>query len=158
MSIKTKLFTATALAAGITMTAAPAYAAQDQPAVDVLDEIVIAEESSMDSYDRDAWAPNGWVDADDTGCDTQQDILLRDTDPESLDVDEADDCRLSFGTATDPFSAPFLALIRVAADFGRPPFDIDHIVPIGEGHLSGAVDSAYSTRQDFYPDKDNRLC
>lgn len=157
MSIKTKLFTATALAAGITMTAVPAYATEDQPAVEVLDEIVIAEELSMDSYDRDEWAPNGWVDADDTGCDTQQDILLRDTDSESQVVDNADDCRLIYGTATDPFSGQFIEHDRDAEDFGRTPFDIDHIVPIGEAHRSGAADWDDQTRQEFYQDKENLL-
>src|SRR5699024_12808173 len=119
MSIKTKLFTATALAAGITMTAVPAYATEDQPAVEVLDELVVAEELSMDSYDRDEWAPNGWVDADDTGCDTQQDIVLRDTDSESQGVDNGDHWRLIDRTASDPFAGDFIQHDRNAGDLRR---------------------------------------
>src|SRR5699024_5361087 len=76
---------------------------------------------------------------------------------ESQVVDEADDCRLIFGTATDPFSGQFIEHDRDAEDFGRTPFDIDHIVPIGEAHRSGAADWDDQTRQEFYQDKDNLL-
>jgi len=149
-----------ATAAIITATsfiAVPAHATEYQPAIEVLDEITIAQELTMDSYDRDSWAPNGWIDADGTGCTTQQDILIRDTDPSSQVIDDTDDCRLIYGTAVDPYSGVFVEHDRDAAEFKRTPFDVDHVVPVAEAHRSGGAQWDNETKQEFYQDKDNLL-
>src|SRR5699024_7325170 len=96
-----KTLTVSALIAATSLIATPAHAADGDLAIDMLQEIAIVEEPERTSYDRDEWAPSGWVDADGTGCTTQQDILLRDTDPASQ-VAGDDGCTLIYGTATDP--------------------------------------------------------
>ncbi|GAA2036583.1 hypothetical protein GCM10009720_16490 [Yaniella flava] len=149
-----KTLAATAVIAATSFIAAPAHATGGDLAIDLLDDITIAEEQGMDTYDRDSWAPSGWVDADGTGCTTQEDILIRDTEPESQVID---DCSLTFGTAVDPYSGEFVEHDRDAADFNRTPFDIDHIVPVGEAHRSGGADWDADTKQAFYQDKENLL-
>lgn len=157
-----KTFATTALIAAASFIAAPAHAAEGHLAIDLLDDITIAEEipnqgtEDAPAYDRDEWAPNGWVDVDGTGCTTQQDILMRDTEPESQVIDD-DGCTLIFGTATDPYSGVFVEHDRDAADFNRTPFDIDHVVPIAEAHRSGGAHWDADIKQAFYQDKDNLL-
>ncbi|OAV62810.1 HNH endonuclease family protein [Enteractinococcus helveticum] len=155
MSIS-KTFAATTIIAAISLVAAPAHATQGELAIDLLDDITIAEEHVDAPYDRDEWAPSGWADADDTGCTTQQDILIRDTEPASQVIDD-DGCTLIFGTAVDPYTGEFVEHDRDAADFNRTPFDVDHVVPIAEANRSGAHSWDADMKQEFYQDKDNLL-
>jgi hypothetical protein len=161
MSIS-KTFAATTIIATISLLAPPVHATEGELAIDLLNDITIAEEISTTAdggdpvYDRDAWAPSGWGDADGTGCTTQQDVLIRDTEPESQVVDD-DGCTLIYGTAVDPYTGEFVEHDRDATDFNRTPFDIDHVVPIGEAHRSGGAHWDDETKQEFYQDKDNLL-
>lgn len=147
--------TALAVAAGLllpALTAAPAAAATDTAerlAVDVLDTIEVQEDHPGDDYDRDSYAPSGWIDANQSGCTTREDILARDLDPETLSVDG---CTVTYGTTTGAFSGEEIEHVQGASNI-----DIDHLVAISQAERNGAHAWDAETRQEFYQDPDNLL-
>lgn len=150
-----KAATALAVAAGLllpALTVAPAAASTDtaeRPAVEVLDTIEIREDHSMDGYDRDSYAPSGWVDANGSGCTTREDILARDLDPETLSLDG---CTVEYGTTTGTYSGEEIEHVQ-----GSSEVDIEHLVSAGQSHRNGAHAWDDETRQEFYQDPDNLL-
>lgn len=146
--------TKTAALATVSLVLIPASAAQaaetdQRPALDVLDEITVAEDHHMDDYDRDAFAPDGWVDANGTGCTTREDILARDLDEDTLSLDG---CTVEYGTTTGAYSA---AEIEHAQ--GDSQVDIEHVVAIGQAHRNGAHEWDEDTMEEFYQDPENLI-
>lgn len=128
--------------------AAPAHAeAEGDLALDVLETIEVAEDTSMDDYDRDAYAPSGWVDVDGTGMDTRNEILARD-----LESTEVDDNVVQYGTATGPYSGESIEHV-----YGDSQVDIEHVVAVGQAHRNGAGEWDDERKQEFYQDQENLI-
>lgn len=122
-------------------------AEDSQPAVDVLDEITITEDHSMDGYDRDNFAPSGWVDANNSGCTTREDILARD-----LDNTQIEDCTVEYGEITGAYSGEPIEHVQ-----GESQVDIEHVVAVGQAWRNGAHSWDEETMQEFYQDEDNLI-
>ena len=119
-----------------------------RPAIEVLQDLEIAEDGDIDGYDRPARFGGEWTDFDGTGCTTREDILIRDLDPETISVDG--DCRVEYGEATDPYTAQNMEHV-----LGDTDVDIEHVVAVGQAWRSGADEWDDETREEFYQDKDN---
>lgn len=150
-----KAATALAIAAGLllpALTAAPASADTDTAerlAVEVLDTIEIREDHTGGDYDRDSYAPSGWVDANGSGCTTREDILARDLDPGTLSIDG---CTVEYGTTTGAYSGEEIEHVQGASEV-----DIEHLVAASQAHRNGAHAWDAETREEFYQDPDNLL-
>lgn len=118
-------------------------------ALDVLERIDIAPDGTMDTYERSDWG-SSWTDADGTGCDTRNDILARDLDPDTLSV--RDDCAVEYGEGLDPYSGEPMEHI-----LGESQIDIEHVVAVGQAHRDGGADWTEQQKRDFYQDKENLL-
>lgn len=78
-------------------------------------------------YHREDFQPNGWEDPDGNGCDAREDTLIRD----SLDpVQRGSGCKITAGR---------WPLAYITGETTDPrKLDIDHVVPLGAAHESGA--------------------
>lgn len=148
--MKTRIATASTLALGLiagTAAAAQAETSEGELALDVLGAIEVAEDDYCTEYDRDAYAPNGWVDHNGSGHHTRDDILIRDLDDVSFrDSDGAVD----YGIGTDPYGGETIEHI-----IGDSEVDIEHVVAVSQAHRNGACEWDDETKQDFYQDHDN---
>ncbi len=89
-----------------------------------------------------------WIDADGDCQNTRQEILIRDSlIPVSFSGE--DKCRVSRGKWFDPYTG---------LTFSNPlRLDIDHIVPLGEAHESGASSFAAAKKREFRNDEKNLI-
>ncbi len=94
-------------------------------------------------YDRAAWMPRGWEDADGDCQDTRTEVLIRDARPGTVQLD-ARGCRVVAGTWLDPYTG------RVFTDPGL--LDVDHLVPLFRAHLDGGWRWSEEKRRDFSND------
>lgn len=150
MKTATRITTTLALATGL-LAPTTAHAAPTDPdeplALEVLSEITIAEDHPMEDYDRDLFAPDGWIDATGTGCTTREDILARD-----LDNTQIEGCTVEYGETTDAYSAEQIEHVQ-----GESQVDIEHVVAIGQAWRNGAHAWDEETMQAFYQDQDNLI-
>lgn len=139
----------TALAA-ITLTATPTAETEPPAALDVLENITIAEDHPMDGYDRETqFAPSGWTDTTGNGCTTREDILARDLDQNTI---VTDDCTVEYGQITDAYSGT-----TIEHNNGSSQVDIEHVVAVGQAWRNGAHAWDNDTRQQFYQDQENLI-
>lgn len=101
-------------------------------------------------YDRETFGPS-WPDVDNNGCDTRNDILLRDL--ENTVVDNS--CKVQSGTYADPYTATTINFNR--ADGGGGGIDIDHIVALSNGYKTGAANWSADKRMQFANDPLNLI-
>ncbi len=108
----------------------------------LLRRLLVAEESDGGvDYDRDAYQPGGWGDADGDGCNTREQVLIA----EARSITQVDrHCRPIDGTWWSWYDEVELD------DPGR--IQIDHMVPLLEAHQSGASEWASPRRVDFAND------
>ena len=103
--------------------------------------LVAAESDGGVDYDRDAYQPGGWGDADGDGCNTREEVLIA----EARSITQIDQgCRPIDGTWWSWYDEVELD------DPGR--IQIDHMVPLLEAHQSGASEWASPRRVDFAND------
>ena len=108
----------------------------------LLGRLPVAEESDGGvDYDRDAYQPGGWGDADRDGCNTREEVLIAEA-RSITQVDQA--CRPIDGTWWSWYDEVELD------DPGQ--IQIDHMVPLLEAHQSGASEWASPRRVDFAND------
>lgn len=121
--------------------------AQRQPAGPVgskIAQLVVAPESSMAGYDRDAQF-GVWADLDGNGCNTRADVLAAQS---SVPVTRsAGGCTVVTGfwtSAWDGYSTPNASELHV-----------DHVLAVGEMYRSGASGWTQEQRRAFYNDTSN---
>lgn len=102
-----------------------------------LDELKIADRTSMDGYSREKF-PH-W-DSQGSGCDTREVVLKRD----GQDVKTDQDCRATSGTWKSRYDDQTWTK---ATDL-----DIDHVVPLGQAWASGAKSWTTEKREQFAND------
>ncbi len=107
---------------------------------DAIRKIPVAEEKRT-GYERDAF--KHWVDEDDDGCPTRQEVLLAEavTAPE-----EGARCTLSGGSWTSYYDEAEVSDAK--------KLDIDHMVPLAEAWDSGAHDWTPERREAYANDLD----
>ena len=131
---------AVSLVAATSASATPPGIPSTGTAQSELNGLTVADEGSMDGYDRDKF-PH-WIPIE-GNCDTRETVLKRDGDG----VTVGDDCYPSAGSWTSPYDG---ATWTEPADV-----DIDHVVPLAEAWRSGAADWTTDRRRDFANDLDD---
>ena len=114
--------------------------------IDILEGLVVVPEQ-REGYDRDLFAH--WNDADDDGCDTRREVLLRDSQAAHV-VDPDRECWIISGLWYSVYDDVWVE--------GAPSaLDIDHLVPLAEAWDSGASGWGPDRREAFANDEDALL-
>lgn len=129
-------------------------------ALTALDSLEVKGRAPKTGYEREefgqAWSDDVTVDFGHNGCDTRNDILRRDLDPESLVLKEdTHDCVALSGTLHDPYSGQDIEFQR-GAQTSRA-VQIDHVVPLADAWQKGAQQWSPEKRRDFANDPRNLL-
>jgi hypothetical protein len=101
-------------------------------AIVALEQLPVKGRAAKTGYSREQFGPT-WKDVDGNGCDTRNDILVRDLEPEVLGPDG---CEVESGTLQDPYTGRTLAFQR-GRDTSRL-VQIDHVVALGDAWQKGA--------------------
>ena len=91
-------------------------------------------------YSREEQFGKAWVDVDQDGCRTREQVLARDMN----DVTQESDCYVSSGVLEDPYTGKTLT--------DRSAVDIDHVIPLALAWDLGAADWDQGTRVAFAND------
>lgn len=133
----------------LSIVASPTAADEHDSAFEVLQEITVVEDHPMNEYDRESFAPNGWIDANSSGCTTREDILARDLNETSIALDS---CTVEYGQTVGAYSGEQIEHVQ-----GSSEVDIEHVVAIGQAWRNGAHAWDETTRQEFYQDQENLI-
>lgn len=104
----------------------------------------------MTGYDRGLFG-QAWLDADRNGCDTRNDILRRDLARTELDP-RTRGCVVLRGVLDDPYTGRRIDFVR-----GEATVDVDHVVALANGWVSGAARWDVTRRAAFANDPLNLL-
>lgn len=129
-------------------------------ALTALDSLEVKGRAPKTGYEREefgqAWSDDVTVEFGHNGCDTRNDILRRDLDPESLVLKEGThDCVALSGTLHDPYSGQDIEFQRGAQTSSA--VQIDHVVPLADAWQKGAQQWSPEKRRDFANDPRNLL-
>ena len=129
-------------------------------ALTALDSLEVKGRAPKTGYEREefgqAWSDDVTVEFGHNGCDTRNDILRRDLDPESLVLKEGThDCVALSGTLHDPYSGQDIEFQR-GAQTSRA-VQIDHVVPLADAWQKGAQQWSPEKRRNFANDPRNLL-
>ena len=100
-------------------------------------------------YERDAFG-SSWIDVDNNGCDTRNDILIRDLIDVTIDTDG---CRILTGTLIDSYTGETISFVRGQSTSSE--VQIDHLVPLSRSWALGASSWDEETREAFANDPMN---
>ena len=125
-----------------------------------LNSLEVKGRAPMTGYEREefgqAWSDDVTVDFGHNGCDTRNDILRRDLDPESLVLKEGThDCVALSGVLHDPYSGQDIEFQR-GAQTSRA-VQIDHVVALADAWQKGAQQWSPEKRRNFANDPRNLL-
>ncbi|MBB6171352.1 hypothetical protein HNR23_001412 [Nocardiopsis mwathae] len=111
-----------------------------------LETIAIAEPQPRGDYERKEFG-SSWIDTNNNGCSTRNDILARDLEDTRVNTD----CKVLEGTLEDPYTGE---TIDFTAD--RPQeVQIDHLVPLSLAWRMGASEWDRDKRVEFANDPEN---
>ncbi len=113
-----------------------------------LEGVETAEPRPRGDYERDEFG-SSWVDTDDNGCSTRNDILARDLE----EVAAGADCKVLSGVLDDPYTGE---RIEFSAEDPQA-VQIDHVVPLSLAWRMGAADWNRDRRVEFANDPANLL-
>lgn len=112
----------------------------------VLETLPVKGRAPKTGYEREGRFGEAWIDVDGNGCDTRNDILVRDL----VDVTMAGSCRVLSGTLSDPYTGATIAFVRGEAT--SPAVQIDHVVALSDAWQSGAQQLTQEERVAFAND------
>lgn len=127
--------------------------AQPQTALATVALLEVKGRAPKTGYDRDLFG-SGWIDVDRNGCDTRNDILGRDLEPQTLKPGTRD-CVVLTGVLNDPYSATTIEFTR-GQDTSND-VQIDHVVALSDSWQKGAQSWDEATRVAFANDPMNLL-
>lgn len=116
---------------------------------DALDQFKPQIPERHPDYERDEFG-SGWLDTDNNGCDTRNDILARDLTRIALD---SDDCTVLSGTLDDPYTGETIDFERGRSTSSA--VQIDHMVPLSLAWDLGAWKWSEEKREQFANDPVN---
>ncbi|MGY1740762.1 MULTISPECIES: HNH endonuclease family protein [unclassified Blastococcus] len=122
-------------------------------ALAALDGLEVRGRAPTTGYERDRFG-SGWVDTDQNGCDTRNDVLARDLTGERFESGTRG-CVVVAGTLADPYSGTSIEFRR-----GQDTSDdvqIDHVVALSDAWQKGAQSWDAETRTAFANDPLNLL-
>ena len=117
----------------------------------VLETLDIKGRAPKTGYDRDDKFGTAWVDMDQNGCDTRNDVLARDL----IATLKSGDCRVLSGTLADPYTGTSIAFVR--GETTSSLVQIDHIVALSNAWQTGAQQLTVERRYEFANDPLNLL-
>jgi len=118
-----------------------------------LDGLEVKGRAPRTGYDRDLFG-QAWADVDRNGCDTRNDVLVRDLAVTSFKPGTGD-CIVLTGTLQDPYTGTALSFVRGAQTSAQ--VQIDHVVALSDAWQKGAQGWDTATRTAFANDPANLL-
>lgn len=125
---------------------APVTGVEDGP---ITAKPTIGENDGSD-YSRVRDFGRAWIDTDNNGCNTRDDILARDL---ANTKRASDGCRITSGTLNDPYTGTVIEYVRG----GKGAPQIDHIYPLSLAARHGASSWTQSKREAFANDPVNLI-
>lgn len=112
------------------------WRAANRDVLDLLDTLPVKGRAPMTGYARTQFQHGNvvWADTDHNRCDTRNDILHRDLDPD-VSV-PGSRCQVATGTLHDPYTGRTIAFTRGANTSSA--VQIDHVVALGNAWQTGA--------------------
>lgn len=120
-------------------------------ALALLETIPVKGPAAATGYDRVVQFGESWPDTDGNGCDTRNDILVRDLQH----VDRDGSCRVMSGTLVGPYTGKQIAFQR-GQDTSHL-VQIDHVVALQNAWITGAQQTTYEARVALANDPLNLL-
>jgi len=117
----------------------------------VLETLDVKGRAPKTGYDRDDKFGTAWVDMDQNGCDTRNDVLARDL----IAITSSDGCRVLTGTLSDPYTGTSIAFVRGQSTSSL--VQIDHVVALSNAWQTGAQQLTAEQRYEFANDPMNLL-
>lgn len=117
-----------------------------------LDRLKVKGRAPMTGFDRDEFG-SAWSDVDKNGCDTRNDILIRDLKEETFK--SGDDCVVQSGVLDDPYSGKTIKFERGTRTSSA--VQIDHVVALADAWQKGAQDWSKEKRRELANDPLNLL-
>ena len=118
-----------------------------------LDTVAVKGRAPKTGYDRDLFGP-AWKDMDRNGCDTRNDILLRDLESVAFKPG-TNNCVVATGTLLDPFTGSVISFVRGQGTSNA--VQIDHVVALSDAWQKGAQQLSTNQREAFANDPLNLL-
>ncbi|MGI9226662.1 MAG: HNH endonuclease family protein [Candidatus Nanopelagicaceae bacterium] len=128
-------------------------AAAPQTAIEVLDTLSVKGRAPKTGYDRDQFGQR-WADINRNGCDTRNDILLRDL-KNVVFQSGTRDCVVLSGDLLDPYSGKTINFVR--GNVSSMEVQIDHVVALSNAWQTGAFKLNLATRTQLANDPLNLL-
>ena len=119
-------------------------------AVDVLALLPVRAADSGAGYQRTQKFGEAWMDVDGNGCDTRDDMLLRD-----LTKPAVEGCKVMSGTFVDPYTGHAMSFTR--GNDTSTLVQIDHMVALMDAWTTGAQQLTQDQRQRLANDPTNLL-
>lgn len=129
---------------------ASAVSKQVAAAKAMLKKLVLLSASTAD-YDRTGQFGEAWVDVDNDGCDTRNDILERDLVNEKF----KDSCLIATGTLKDPYTGKTINFVRGVGTSTK--VQIDHVIALHFAWQYGATKWSFGKRVAFANDPINLI-
>ena len=101
-------------------------------AMALLETLPVKGRAPKTGYDRTAQFGTAWLDVDRNGCDTRNDILTRDLEPETKEGV----CKVLTGTLNDPYTGKIINFVR--GNVTSMAVQIDHVVALMNAWETGA--------------------
>jgi hypothetical protein len=114
--------------------------------------LAVAAPAPNTGYSRDAFGP-AWADVDHNGCDTRNDVLVRDMTAVTFKAG-TQECVVATGTLADPYTGRTIHFVR-GPDSGD--VQIDHVVALDDAWESGAQRLTAAQREQLANDPANLL-
>ncbi|MGJ6960798.1 HNH endonuclease family protein [Streptosporangium sp. G11] len=118
-----------------------------------LKKLEVKGRASMTGFDRDEFG-SAWSDVDKNGCDTRNDILIRDLKEEVFKKGE-DGCVVQSGILEDPYSGKTIKFERGTRT--SMAVQIDHVIALADAWQKGAQQWSESKRRELANDPLNLL-
>ena len=120
-------------------------------ALEVLSSLPIKGRAPKTGYDRTGMFGEAWIDVDNNGCDTRNDILARDL----AAIVTSGTCRVLTGTLISPYTSEEIDFIR--GNDTSALVQIDHVVALSNAWQTGAQQLSQNERESLANDPLNLL-
>lgn len=134
-----------------TSSTSPGATSAEGTALEAAQGLTVKGRAPKTGYDRDLFG-NGWLDSNGNGCDTRNDILLRDLTDVAL---SDDDCTVLSGVLADPYTGTTIDFTRGKTTSSA--VQIDHMIPLSLAWQQGAQQWDVAKREAFANDPLNLL-
>ena len=126
-------------------------AATDMTAIALLATLPVKGREPKTGYDRSGGFGTAWLDVDQNGCDTRNDILARDL----TGTVKSDSCRVLTGTLVGPYTGKTISFVR--GNSTSSLVQIDHVVALSNAWQTGAQQLSQAQRVSLANDPLNLL-